>query len=386
MRIRCHPEHSEGSPETGADGGIFAVSAAQDDTLAAAVSLVRRVRPTPRGAATWSAMRSSSLPAAAGDHRSGIRPDAALRSGDTAFRLGHAHATVQNRYADDLDLPPKGRDRLVPRGYAGSRGPLNSGWQLSKVLRKYAGYTPGENIHPFYYDWRLSARDNAERLGELADRIRGSGKVDIVTHSAGAIVALTYVKLGRGADAVEHLILIAPTGRGVADAFRIIVRPERFLRRVLSSEIVATWPSALELLPEDGRFLVNADGTPVEFDAWNLESWRRFGRSDPSFGKLLESARRFRDELRSTPLPPQVDVTVLAGDCVPTAKRVLSRSDGTFVFYRYELRESEKSLVKTLFEAGDGTVPISSSGPRAMSSSSATAIRGSPLTPTSIGR
>jgi len=277
------------------------------------------------------------------------------------FVWGTAHATFQNRYADDLDLPPEGRDRLVPRGYGGSRGPLNIGWHLSQVLRKYGGYTPDENIYPFYYDWRLSARDNAERLGELADRIRGSGKVDIVTHSAGAIVALTYVKLGRGADAVDHLILIAPTERGVADAFRILVRPERFLRRVFSSDIVATWPSVLELLPEDGRFLVNPDGTPVDFDAWNFESWRRYGQSEPSFGKSLERARRFRDELRTNPIPPQVNATVIAGDCVPTAKRVLARPDGSFVFYRYELREDEKSLVKTLFEPGDGTVPTSSS-------------------------
>jgi pimeloyl-ACP methyl ester carboxylesterase len=278
------------------------------------------------------------------------------------FVWGTAHATVQTRFADDLDLPAEGRDRLVPRGYAGSRGPLNTGWHLSEALRKYGGYTPGENLHPFYYDWRLSARDNAERLGELADRIRGNGRVDIVTHSAGAIVALTYVKLGRGRDAVDHLIMIAPTERGVADAFRILVRPERFLRRVFSSDIVATWPSVLELLPEDGRFLVNPDGTSVEFDAWNRESWRRFGRSEPSFGKLLESARRFRDELRTSAIPQQVKVTVLAGDCVPTAKRVLSRPDGSFVFYRSELRENEKSLAKTLFEPGDGTVPISSAG------------------------
>lgn len=277
------------------------------------------------------------------------------------FVWGTAHATVQTRFNDDLDLPSEGRDRLVPRGYGGSRGPLNTGWHLSEVLRKYGRYTPGENIHPFYYDWRLPARDNAQSLAELADRIRGSGKVDIVTHSAGAIVALTYVKLGRGGDAVENLILIAPTQRGVADAFRILVRPERFLRRVFSSDIVATWPSVLELLPEEGRFLVNADGTAVEFDAWNAESWRRFGLTESSFGKSLERARRFRDELRTAQTPPQVDVTVLAGDCVPTAKLVLSRTDGSFVFYRNELRENEKALLKELFEPGDGTVPISSS-------------------------
>lgn len=273
---------------------------------------------------------------------------------------GTAHSTVQKRFADDLDLPAEGRDRLIPRGFVGSRGPVNIGWQISEALRKYGRYTPGEDVYPFYYDWRLSARDNAEKLAELADRVRGSGKVDIVTHSAGAIVALAYVKLGSGGDTVNNLILIAPTRRGVVDAFRVLVKPERFLRRVFASDVVATWPSVAELLPEDGRFLINADGSQSDFDAWNPESWRRFGRTEPSFGKSLIRARQFRTELLAAPTPRHVKLTVLAGDCVPTAVRVLARPDGSFAFYPSELRNDEKSLAKRLFEPGDGTVPISS--------------------------
>lgn len=274
---------------------------------------------------------------------------------------GTVHNTVQTRYADDLDLPAGGRDRLVPQGYGGSRGPMNSGWHLSRVLTKYGRYTRDRNVYPFYYDWRLTAKENADKLSELADRIRGDGKVDIVTHSAGAIVALTYVKLGRGAHAVDHLVLIAPTRRGVVDAFRILVRPERFLRRVFTARIVSTWPSVLELLPEDGRFLVDSNGNPIDFDAWNADSWRRFGRTEPAFGESLARARQFRDELRDASMPPQVRFTVLGSDCVPTATRVLARSDGTFAFYRNELRHNEKWLTADLFEPGDGTVPVSSS-------------------------
>jgi len=274
---------------------------------------------------------------------------------------GTVHNTVQTRYADDLDLPAGGRDRLVPQGYGGSRGPMNSGWHLSRVLTKYGRYTRDRNVYPFYYDWRLTAKENADKLSELADRIRGDGKVDIVTHSAGAIVALTYVKLGRGADAVDHLVLIAPTRRGVVDAFRILVRPERFLRRVFTARIVSTWPSVLELLPEDGRFLVDSNGSPIDFDAWNADSWRRFGRTEPAFAESLARARRFRDELRDASMPPRVRFTVLGSDCFPTATRVLARSDGTFAFYRNELRHNEKWLMADLFEPGDGTVPVSSS-------------------------
>src|SRR3982750_1632392 len=47
---------------------------------------------------------------------------------------GTPRATVHTKYADDLDLPPSGHDRLIPRGYVGSRGPVNIGWQLMEGL------------------------------------------------------------------------------------------------------------------------------------------------------------------------------------------------------------------------------------------------------------
>ena len=60
-------------------------------------------------------------------------------------------------------------------------------------------------------------------------------------------------------------------------------------------------------------------------------------------------------------MPKTVAVTVIAGDCVATAHRVLMRRDGSFVFYPGELRPEEHSLERILFEPGDGTVPVTSS-------------------------
>ncbi|MGZ4810121.1 MAG: esterase/lipase family protein [Thermoanaerobaculia bacterium] len=282
---------------------------------------------------------------------------------------GTAHATVQRHFEDDLDLPigddgSIGRDRLIPRGYVGSRGPVNIGWQLREGLRKFGGYAPDRDVFTFEYDWRLSARDNAIRLGNCIDAIRRNGKVDVITHSAGSLVALAYVKLGGGAERVEHLVLIAPAQRGVVDAFRVVVRPERFLRRVFTPEMVATWPSVPELLPDDGRFVVDEQGRPVDFDAWRAGDWSRFMKFDDAhrraFARSLAAARELRDDLRRAPLPPGVKLTVLAGDCVETAQRVLARRDGSFAFYPGELRAGEAPLRKTMFELGDGTVPVSS--------------------------
>jgi pimeloyl-ACP methyl ester carboxylesterase len=283
------------------------------------------------------------------------------------FVWGTAHATVQTRFDDDLDLPVDasgniGRDRLVPRGYTGSRGPINIGWHIREGLRQFGGYTPDRDVFGFEYDWRLPARENAAKLAALVDKVGHGGKVDLITHSAGALIALTYVKLLGGANRVDHLILIAPTRRGVIDAFRIMIRPERFLRRAFTAEMVATWPSVPELLPDDGRFLVDEHGRALDRDLWTVEGWRGLLPRDPklqrAFAKSLSDARRFRDELAAAPM--HVHAEVIAGDCVPTAIRALMRTDGTFAFYRGELRPSEKPLETLLFEPGDGTVPVNS--------------------------
>lgn len=276
---------------------------------------------------------------------------------------GTPRATMRTAYEDDLDLPRPAagpvQDRLVPRGYVGSRGPVNVGWQLMEALRRYGGYRPGQTVHSFYYDWRLSARLNAEALGRFVDQVGGGRKVDLITHSAGAIVALTWIKLGGGAGRVEHLIMIAPTQRGVIDAFRIFVRPERFLRRKFDAEMVATWPSVYELFPEDGRFIVNEEGVLTRFDVWRSETWENEWPGLP-IAAYVREGRALRNQLAATPMPRSISMTTIAGDCVPTAVRILRRSDGTFAFYPGELRTTEKSLRTTLFEPGDGTVPISS--------------------------
>jgi hypothetical protein len=285
---------------------------------------------------------------------------------------GTAHAMAKTHYDDDLDLPidddgKPGHDRLVPDRFAGSRGPVNIAWHLQDGLRRYGRYTPERDVFAFAYDWRLGAMENAARLGGLVARVQhatGARKVDLVTHSAGAIVGLTYVKLAGGAANVEHLIMLAPVQRGVVDGLRVFVRPERFFRRSFTPEMVSTWPFITELLPEDGRFLVDERGHILDRNLWEPRAWSDLLRLDErhrrAFAYSLAHARAFRDRLKNAPMPASIDVRVIAGDCVPTARRVLLRDDGTFAFYRGDLRPGEEQLAPALFEPGDGTVPASS--------------------------
>jgi pimeloyl-ACP methyl ester carboxylesterase len=285
---------------------------------------------------------------------------------------GSAHAMVQTRFEDDLDLPidadgKPGHDRLVPDRFAGSRGPVNIAWHLEDGLRRFGRYTPERDLFAFAYDWRLDAMENAARLADLVARVQrttGARKVDIITHSAGAIVAQSYIKLAGGGANVEHLIMIAPVQRGVVDAFRVFVHPERFLRRSFTPEMVVTWPFITELLPEDGRFLVDEHGRTLDRNLWEPRAWDELLTLDARNRRVLAfslaHARELRGRLKNAPMPAGIDVRVLAGDCVPTAHRVLVRGDGTFAFYPSDLRTGEERLAQTLFEPGDGTVPVSS--------------------------
>ena len=256
---------------------------------------------------------------------------------------GTPRAVWQREFPDDLDLDV--HDRLIPVGWVGSRGPINTGWQLSIGLRKFGGYTLDRDLHPFYYDWRRSARDNARLLGALIERVRGGGKVDLVTHSAGAMIAMAVES-----EHVENIVMVAPVRRGSLEAFRIFARPERFIRRTFTPEVVATWPFVFELLPEDGRVFVDEKGQPIDRDLWDPKSWAF------DVARQLDDARAFRASMKNS----NAKRHIIAGDCVPTAIRVLARKDGTYAFYPHELRENEQHLRSVLFEPGDGTVPVSS--------------------------
>lgn len=325
---------------------------------------------------------------------------------DGRYVWGTPRNVVRIRYRDDLDLPigaggEFARDTLVASGFAGSRGPINTAWQLGHALRRFGRYDENgapRTLYRFAYDWRLSAAENAKALDAFIERIRQEHaapamKVDLVAHSAGGVVVLTYLRIGAAgldraaawddgaasaAAKVRKVVLIAPPQRGVADAFRLVVQPERFIRRTFHPETVLTWPSVTELLPFDGEVVVDRSGRTLPADLRSIEGWGylKAGPFDPevrarielngdfervvaAFTRSLESAKLFR-EMMKRPLRPDIRLQVLGGDCVATARRILRRDDGRFVFYPGELRDDEMPVRDILFERGDGTVPVTS--------------------------
>lgn len=306
------------------------------------------------------------------------------------FVWGTGRAMLTRRFPDEFDLPFDEvqeryvADRLVPSGFVGSRGPINPAWHLCDALHRFGGYdrcveeprgAGARNAYAFAWDWRLSHRENAERLARFVDDVRAEHgdprlSVDVVTHSAGALVATSLAAAERDSRAprLRRLILLAPPLRGTLESFRLLNDTEKFARRSLTPAMSSTFASLPELFPLDGRIFVDEQGRSMPDDIWQLETWKRHrlgpfaaqisAEEERRFARNLELGHRFRADFEA--VRPQLNVTTIAGGCVPTARRALLRSDGTLAFYPQQLRENEQLLRGVLYEDGDGSVTLSS--------------------------
>src|SRR5262249_41351410 len=142
----------------------------------------------------------------------------------------------------------------------------------------------------FAYDWRQDNVANAHELGELIKRIVKSTptepdrpslppcpdhKVDIIAHSMGGLIAQYYVAYGdaelpadgaaiavptfAGAEYVRRLVLVGTPSRGshqvlrfFTDGFDEYEHHGFGIGRDLGRAVLATFPSAYQLLPFDG--------------------------------------------------------------------------------------------------------------------------------------
>jgi hypothetical protein len=151
--------------------------------------------------------------------------------------------------------------------------------------------------------------------------------------------------------------------------------------RVLAPEWTSTYPSLVEMLPTDGRFLIDERGRPLDIDLRDISAWRRYKLSifsdevrervtrkssaehyrklTVAFEKSLVRSKALLS-VHERPMPPGVAITTIASDCMPTTRRVLMRSDRTFAFYDEELKKNEAHLAPMMFVPGDGSITTES--------------------------
>ncbi len=226
---------------------------------------------------------------------------------------------------------------------------------LIKTLESL-GYERGKTLFVFDYDWRLSNRHSARQLNEFVQKHVPSGKVDLIVHSMGGLIAKIWLSELNGNQRTSWLVTLGTPYLGSASTFKTLDQGWGFWANLAAHglgtvrETAMTFPSVYELLPAYSRCcgFQSSGPQPTFFDPFALASWQRFkwvpARFNSATGQswlaqtLADAKAIARLEI---PQGPRV-ITIVTG-LIPTAWRVLfDPADGHVLDY--------------IPQPGDGTV------------------------------
>jgi pimeloyl-ACP methyl ester carboxylesterase len=348
---------------------------------------------------------------------------------------GRARSFIERLYrpfhpeADLLDLPIEAEnpldnhDGLEPAGIFDKVADYEYYQRILDALRDAGGYVPGDihdprpgqNLFSFDYDWRRDAAETAGQLAEAIDRVlaaRGEpgGKVDLVGHSLGGVLARYYARYGgrdvlgedrpvptfEGARRIGTVVFLGVPNEGTLDALRSLLEGDRLVR-LLPPGAIFTMPVAYQLLPRPGgSYLIDSEGNPLPDDIYDVATWMKLGWSAFSPGSIadrratyrkgrtreegealvterfgvsrrfaawaLARARRFREALDGgADGEAVVRYVALGGDCLPTPARAMVLFDGsshTTYFNPKDLPPELRTprIESLMTDPGDGTV------------------------------
>lgn len=268
-------------------------------------------------------------------------------------------------------------DGLVPAGLFDGAVGRDFYRRIVRELRIAGGYRltkPGQRVvqqtarlYVFTYDWRQDNVRTARKLDELIERIRldygdPALRVDIVAHSMGGLVARYYERYGTadvldnhsfqvtgaGAAKLRRMVLLGTPNQGTVNAVHKFLNGYRVGISALPTEGVATMPATFQLFPHPlVDWVVNIDGSKLDFDVFDAEFWRRYEWSifdhriqrrmdrhrdvwpqqdvfERWFAKRLDRARGFAWSLMVPAEPVRLGKPLLlGGDCVPTPRRLV---------------------------------------------------------------
>ncbi len=175
---------------------------------------------------------------------------------------------------------------------------------LGDYLVSGLGYTRGEDLLEFGYDWRYDVRLAAQRLAEAIEAWQVQAPITIIAHSLGTLVARYYVERLGGKRRAERIILMGGPHHGTPQGLAAILTGPGILPFGMGAErmrsVLATFPSAFQILPAYDC-AVDQDGNAINLlkDDWWLPQNQRH---------LLRAARSFRRELGTASSVPAVSV------------------------------------------------------------------------------
>jgi pimeloyl-ACP methyl ester carboxylesterase len=216
---------------------------------------------------------------------------------------------------------------------------------------------PAGNLIPVPYDWRLSCRYNARRLGTIIEpalqRWRDQGKeyadaqIVFVCHSMGGLIARWYIEKCGGAEITRKLITLGTPYRGAARALDQLVNGASKSLEPFGLDLTRfgrSMPSLHQLMPEYACLRHGEDLAKItEVTLPELDTG------------MIADATRFHTDLQQAEArrPQSLAAThAIVGTTQPTATTARLTSGRIELLDTYQDQRQDKDL------AGDATVPI----------------------------
>ena len=215
------------------------------------------------------------------------------------------------------------------------------------------GYKENRDLFVFDYDWRRSVFDNADALDRFVRDKAPDGKVDILAHSMGALVARVYVMEGGGAAHVARLFSAGAPFQGSVKVFQTVERGWGALNPAMGGldgfrRTILSFPSVFELMPRYGS-CCDAGGVAA-FNASRAKTWKGLRWDGVDISTMPDLAATFArirtlEAMVARPIPKNVEDVLMIGVDQRTPQRAAFNGEGHTAVLK----------VQTTW-AGDGTV------------------------------
>jgi pimeloyl-ACP methyl ester carboxylesterase len=235
------------------------------------------------------------------------------------------------------------------------------------------GYIEGQNFFVCPFDWRRDLRQIAynynpsyptnstldQCVNHALARNPDARKVNIVAHSMGGLVARTYLTDPARAAKIKHLVTLGTPYFGAPKVSQMLLAPEGCFLEIpifgcnpnpsMTYVILQNFPSAYQLAPGEGYFMVYPDGFLKRWGAYlNYSQTMDQFRAHNTY--LTNDAINFRQSINmgyTGGSANGVEVWMIIGNNLPT------------VTYLEEKNYGQNSY-NQIYADGDGTVPFNS--------------------------
>lgn len=243
-----------------------------------------------------------------------------------------------------------------------------------RFLETIGGYTLGEDLFVYTYDWRRPFIEGAAGLAEFLRGLQGTSELtfDLLAASSGSMVVRSYLAWG-GADPLagqpaqptlplRRVVYVGAPQRGSLSALEYIQEGMEFLSVGRRFHDIGQIPAVWELLPHpDDPVFVDERGAAVDASVFDPAVWRRWqmsGHDDPELPARLARGQAFHRALDAAQATrPQPPTYVIGSNAVATAARAVVER-GRVVLPHCACEVDTKAYAFA-YEPGDGALPAS---------------------------